>query len=87
MGLVDVFKGFFGDVVIQFLALVVEVVDAGSDFRGSGLFPDSTRPAALILGPMRKTMSFIVKSFPIPEKLSIVFSPRLGFLFNCNNPK
>ena len=37
MGLVDVFKSFFGDIVIQFLALVVEVVDAGSDFRGSGL--------------------------------------------------
>ena len=36
VGLVDVFKGFFGDVVIQFFALVVEVVDACGDFRGFG---------------------------------------------------
>lgn len=64
VGLVDVLKGFFGDVVIQFLALVVKVVNACSDFvalvsssairSSTDLFPDSTRPAALILGPMRK---------------------------------
>ena len=37
VGLVDVFEGFFGDVVIQLFALVVEVVDTCGDFRGSGL--------------------------------------------------
>ena len=37
MGLIDVFEGFFGDVVIQLFALIVEVVDTCGDFRGSGL--------------------------------------------------
>ena len=71
----------------------------GLDFRGINQVPvsythldvykrqDSTRPAALILGPIRNTISLMVRSLSIPENFNIVFSPRLGFWFNCNSPK